>query len=107
MTSPRHPDRAALDISCAEISDEEWASSLAKRIEGQTGETWFANGIERAILVAVNRARADEREACALVCDHVSKTAKKPDNAKAADPRATFKSGAAKCAWEIRQRGKR
>jgi hypothetical protein len=39
----------------------------------------------------------------ALKCDEIGHRATKPDNRFPADPWATFKSGAAKCAYEIRQ----
>ena len=50
------------------MTDAEWATSLAKRISGQTGEVWMGNGIEQAILVAMQRARKKEREACSAYC---------------------------------------
>lgn len=45
------------------ISDEEWARTLAARISGQTGEAWTGAGIERAVVVAMTRAREQERAA--------------------------------------------
>lgn len=45
------------DVDWENMSDEEWAHRLARRITGETGETWFGNGVEESILVAMKRAR--------------------------------------------------
>ena len=54
-----------------------------------------------------DQAKVDALEAAALVCDAIGRRAKHPDNRRAQDPRAAFKSGAATCAWEIRALAKR
>lgn len=69
------------------------------------GRTPTADDVEAlARLVAATEER--EREACARECDDEARRSKKPDNRRAADPRAAFRSGACRCAWRIRARGK-
>lgn len=50
----------------------------------------FESGYRAALIEAIH------------VCDGV--TLRTPDNRHATDPRATYRAGASKCAWELRQR---
>lgn len=44
-------------------------------------------------------------ERAAEICDRIS--LRKPDNKHADKPRAAYRAGATKCAWELRQLAKR
>jgi hypothetical protein len=72
------------------------------RLDGTSSAYIRADGPE--LQETIDRAVRDEREACAAVCDEVALATTKPDNLRASDPRATAKSAACKCAWNIRQR---
>lgn len=74
------------------------------RLDGTSRAYIRADGPE--LQETIDRAVLAEREACALVCDEVALVQTKPDNIRAKDPRATAKSAACKCAWNIRQRGR-
>ena len=53
------------------------------------------------------RAREEALKEAAEVCDRVALSMGTvesfPNNRRSRDPKATYKSGACKCAWEIRQ----
>lgn len=72
------------------------------RLDGTSRAYIRADGPE--LQETIDRAVRAEREACAALCDAVAQSQTKPDNLRATDPRATARSAACKCAWNIRAR---